>query len=294
MPIHSLDLDVSHPGPLPVTVEIRIGPKGETGDPGLPGPKGDTGDPGPQGDPGPTGPAGPNAVTSATTSDGTAILSVDLIDAATAISTPQTTTTNQNIAGQTVFGASASWVYGGSSAATHRTALGGGAVGQAVFQASTVAAANAALGRQFVRKLVTTDRQNNSSSLGISSTNDPELSFNLTAGVLYRADVFLKIASTANTGIRIGLFYGSDDGDPASTGELFNPTGASLLSWNRVVPGLIQYTSPNATANRWISGWALFLPTVTGVGNIRWAQNTAHPDITSMMAGSTVVITPLT
>jgi hypothetical protein len=37
----------------------------------------------------------------------------------------------------------------------------------------------------------------------------------------------------------------------------------------------------------------LFKPSVSGTGTIRWAQNTSHPDSTSMLEGSTVVITPL-
>jgi hypothetical protein len=178
-----------------------------------------------------------------------------------------------------------------------RTALGGGAAGQAVFQAATVAAANQALGDRYFFKASDESRSNTT-----TYTVDSELAgIPVLAGKRYRVEYQINAYVPNPEGGKARFVLPEPDGHFPITSGI-----RSSAQWGNggAVPGSLNYQggtqifvaseSAGYNQNRSTSGF-FFTGMIKTSGNIelQWAQNTSGATATVLQSGSMIRVTEL-
>ena len=208
----------------------------------------------------------------------------------------QSSFSSTTTSGETAYGNSASWNYTTPSAATHRTALGSGATGDALFTAANAAAARTTLelGEAVIRKITTADVSRNNTGTGATYTNDATLqSFAVDANSWYLVEFALMFTCTINSGIKTQLSHPALATSSAFSGRVFSPsTPTDAVANSATVTTLHSVTASRTVAP--ISGYCRIRIGESG-GNIalQWAQNAASADNTTLLAGSLMTVTKI-
>jgi hypothetical protein len=181
------------------------------------------------------------------------------------------------------------YTYGEGSASAHRIALGAGTTGAELFQAATVAAANATLGVVSKRKTTQTNRNNST-----TYTTDSDFTIPVTAGNTYRVE--FAIYTTAGAGGFKGQFtipsVPANITISANGVGLTSQPGAAIVALAMTTGGVIgaaALTRGTSTTNGTYHGFFEVTIGTTG-GNLlfQWSQASASADNTSVLANSTV------
>ena len=195
---------------------------------------------------------------------------------------------NGEDAGDSITFRMVNYFYDPAAALAHRTALGSGATGDALFQALTPAAARETLG--VIRRETTTDFTSSSTSL----VGAPELTFPVEAGKTYRVDLALVVSSLAAVqGVQVAMSYPplGRTGFGWSQTQLhqtvkFPSLGASSVNLNPNTTGV-----PNAVTG--LSGWVYLRPTSNGDVTFAAGQFSAGTGTVGLLAGSVITVTEL-
>ena len=208
---------------------------------------------------------------------------------------------NVDVSGATTYASSASWAYTTPSAATHRTALGSGATGDALFQALTPTAARETLGvRTFTKPT------NESRAINTTYTADSHLKdIPLESGKSYKIDFFLAAyvpgPTAPNEGGKARLVVPLASGTVPiqcgirTTSQWGNGSSAAI---DQTTSGSVRFmvlaASGGYNANRVVTGTAYTgILSASGVLSLEWAQNTSGANATIMLGGSVITITEL-
>ena len=187
--------------------------------------------------------------------------------------------------------------YGTGAAAAHRTALGSGATGDALFTAASVKAANETLLRTTKIKTTQTDR-----TLSTAYTTDSDFTVPVTAGKTYRVEFLFITTATANNGWKGQFTIPSVPANITATANSIgmgsSPGGGNVGSIAITTAGvignaLLQRTT--ATTNGTYSGFFEITIGTTG-GNLlfQWGQVGSHADNSSVLANSVIAVTERT
>lgn len=165
-----------------------------------------------------------------------------------------------------------------SSAATARTNLGGGAVGQAIFQAATVSVVDTTLGK--IRKIRTTD--------SADKTDSTYATDSVLAGWSVVADTPYRITGILYASMGAGLFKAqvvipTSKGNGAA-GTYIRPNGTVLAMTvsGTDITGIITGSDLDGA----YPFTCVFVPSSSGTVNLQWAQSSTNAAATKILAGS--------
>lgn len=191
---------------------------------------------------------------------------------------------------------STSYTYGAGAASAHRTALGSGATGDALFQAASASAARTTLGFDAaVPKIPITF--SNSSDFTTASTSFVDvtgLSFPVAANKNYKVDIFLSTNKTDAAGMAVQLT------GPASPARLWLRVDGSAGSLTAATfTTITAFSSPTNTFNTVAADGFLntygrgIIQNGANAGTVQLQLRAVTSGTAKIYAGSTIVVTEL-
>jgi hypothetical protein len=195
---------------------------------------------------------------------------------------------NADVAGATAYASTATWTYGAGAASAHRTALGGGTVGQEVFQAATAGDALSGLG-------ITAKRLASDSS-GLTNTTFVQLTgltIALKASTTYKIEFFFLYTADGGhfkTEIRCPTLSGA--ATQANAGYAVTPGGLLAAATSSSVIPVTTFAS--STSGRSVQG-IIFVNIGSTAGDLTVfvAQQTTNTNPTVVKSGSCVIATEI-